>query len=61
MNDIDEEVCHFCEGDGCYELDLDIIDDPINVCDWSTGGELGEIVTCKCCGGSGNAKDCIFW
>jgi len=56
-----EEECHFCDGDGFVFLDIDTIDDPINMCDWKSGGELGDIVKCTCCGGSGKAKDCTWF
>lgn len=45
--------CDECGGDGVLTLDVDTIDDPINMCDWGTGGELGEIVTCPSCRGAG--------
>lgn len=60
-DEFNDELCHFCGGDGFIYLDMETIDDPINMCDWSTGGELGETVKCKCCGGSGLSKDCIFF
>lgn len=55
---IENDCCHYCGGEGYITLDLDTIDDPINMCDWASGGELGETVKCTCCGGTGKAEDC---
>ncbi len=57
----EEPSCHYCLGEGYIYLDMDMIDDPINMCDWASGVELGDIVKCTCCGGSGLAKDCKWW
>jgi len=53
--DIDE-LCHYCQGEkwGIVGVHWDS-DDPIN------GPYDGEIEPCPCCGGSGLAKDCVFW
>ena len=48
--------CWHCGGDGMGIVGTDWdCDDPIN------GPYPGEIETCPCCGGSGDAGDCRFW
>lgn len=58
--DCDDDRCHFCGGDGFIILDFDNCDDPINMCDWKSGGEVGDTVKCTCCGGSGKMEDCMW-
>jgi hypothetical protein len=54
--DDEDEYCHYCGGEGWGVIGNDWdSDDPIN------GPYPGEMERCPCCGGSGKAKDCVFW
>lgn len=54
-HDDESRGCWYCGGEGWGIVDLDFpCDDPL----WDLPG---SVIRCRCCGGTGDAKDCTFW
>lgn len=51
-----DRVCWRCDGEGCGIVGTDWdCEDGVN------GPYDGEVQECRCCGGTGDAKDCTYW